>query len=102
MNFDFVSVSTKELKIGLGEAITRLNNLHTRITMGISTTEEKSEYSLLLEALNEIQINLGFDCNNDGVPDTIDIFTESASNGCCRLLPSSKTQSRRKSNSRRK
>ena len=102
MNFDFVNTTRKEMKMGLGEAITRLNNLHARITMGLGSSEDKSEYRMLLDALDEIQIDLGFDCNNDGIPDTIDIFTKSASNGCCRLLPSSQTQSRRKSNSRRK
>ena len=99
MNF----VELKEIKMGLGEAIKRLNLLNSKIGRGIGTSEEKTEYELLMSALNEIQIDLGFDCDNDGVPDTIDIFNQTASTSCCRLLPSSQTNSRRpKSTSRRK
>ena len=99
MNF----VEVKEIKMGLGEAIKRLNLLNSKIGRGIGTSEEKTEYELLMSALNEIQIDLGFDCDNDGVPDTIDIFNQTASTSCCRLLPSSQTKSRRtQSTSRRK
>jgi hypothetical protein len=41
-----------------------------------------------LEALNQqYQLNLGFDCDMDGVPDTVEIFMQSAQTSCCRILP---------------
>jgi hypothetical protein len=30
---------------------------------------------------------LGFDCNADAVPDTVEIFQQSAKTSCCRILP---------------
>jgi hypothetical protein len=96
-------VQLKELKMGLGEAMTRIDKLGSKKDRGIATPEEREEYSLLMSALNHIQIEIGFDCDNDGVPDTIDIFNQTASTSCCRLLPSSQTKSRRKkTTSRRK
>ena len=35
----------------------------------------RSEYQLLTDALNNIKIDLGFDCDEDGIPDTIGIFS---------------------------
>jgi len=101
MKENFVILQQKELKMGLGEAITRLNLLHSKKGRGIASEEEKTEHSLILDALNEIKIDLGFDCNDDGVPDTVEIFSKSAATGCCRLLPSTQTSGRRKTSSRR-
>lgn len=77
-----------QMQVGLGEAIERHNLLHKRITAGIANTEERDEYKLLSTALNEIKLDLGFDCNDDGVPDTIEIFHQTASTSCCRFVPS--------------
>mgnify|MGYP001268378762 CR=1 FL=1 len=76
-----------QMQVGLGEAIERHNLLHKLITSGISTPEERSEYKLLSTALNEIKLDLGFDCNDDGVPDTIEIFHQTANTSCCRFIP---------------
>jgi hypothetical protein len=96
-------IQLKEVKMGLGEAFRRLDKLGSKRDRGIATSDERAEYELLMSALNEIELDLGFDCDNDGVPDTIDIFNQTASTSCCRLLPSSKTKSRRtKTSSRRK
>jgi hypothetical protein len=98
-----MSTATTQMQVGLGEAIERHNTLHKMITGGIATQEHKDEYNLLSSALNEIKLDLGFDCNDDGVPDTIDIFHQSAQTSCCRLIPSGeKPTSRRKSTSRKK
>ena len=78
----------KIIRIGLGEAISRLmqlelsraNRLHPQPDQAISERE------MLFLALNEIKIDLGFDCNNDGLPDTFEIFQESAKSSCCRLI----------------
>ena len=77
-----------QMTVGLGEAIVRHNSLYRRIGSGIGTLEEKSEYDLLSNALNEIKLDLGFDCNDDGIPDTIEIFHQTAATSCCRFIPS--------------
>lgn len=91
-----------QMQVGLGEAIERHNLLHKRITAGIASQEEKDEYKLLSTALNEIKLDLGFDCNDDGVPDTIEIFHQTASTSCCRFIPTAegKKTVKRKSSSR--
>ena len=78
----------KILRIGLGEAISRLikleqvrsNRLHKK------PGEAIAEREMLYLALNEIKIDLGFDCNNDGLPDSVEIFEASAKSSCCRLI----------------
>ena len=77
-----------QMQVGLGEAIERHNLLHKRITAGIASQEERDEYKLLSSALNEIKLDLGFDCDGDGVPDTIEIFHTTAKTSCCRFVPS--------------
>lgn len=100
----------KEMKVGLGESIRRIIKLHARVVQGACTPAQKEELDLLMEALNEIEIDLGFDCNEDGVADTIDIFKQTAQTSCCRLTPSKSkstsrsapTEERKASSSRRK
>ena len=94
-----------QMQVGLGEAIERHNLLHKRITASIATPEERNEYKLLSTALNEIKLDLGFDCDGDGVPDTIEIFHTTAKTSCCRFIPSQegakpKKTVKRKSSSR--
>ncbi len=89
-----------QMQVGLGEAIERHNLLHKRITAGIATPEERSEYKLLSTALNEIKLDLGFDCNDDGIPDTIEIFHQTANTSCCRFIPSDVKTVKAKSTSR--
>jgi hypothetical protein len=94
-----------QMQVGLGEAIERHNLLHKRITAGIASPEEKDEYKLLSTALNEIKLDLGFDCDDDGVPDTIEIFHTTAKTSCCRFIPTTgdgkpKKTVKRKSSSR--
>ena len=95
----------KQLQVGLGEAIKRVNMLHTRIANRTASQTEKEEHSLLMNALDNIKIDLGFDCDGDGVPDSIEIFTATAKTSCCRLLDLGempKPQRKRKTSSRRK
>jgi len=65
----------------------RLIMLHTKTTGGFATEKERDEREMILNALNEIKLDLGFDCNMDGVPDTVAIFAQSAETACCRLVP---------------
>ncbi len=75
------------MQMGLGEAMKRLIMLHTKTTGGFATPDERQEREMILDALNEIKLDLGFDCNMDGVPDTVAIFAQSAETACCRLIP---------------
>ena len=75
------------MQMGLGEAIKRLNHLHSKRGRGIATTDEKTEHDLILDALNQTKLDLGFDCNDDGIPDTT---------SCCRIID---TTSERRSTS---
>lgn len=93
-------MSTKTLEMGLGEAIERLNILHSKKGRGIASSQERAEHALILQALNQTKLDMGFDCNLDGIPDSIQIFAESANTSCCRIL-STKNPRRKKSSSRR-
>jgi hypothetical protein len=56
-----------------------------------------NERNLIVEALNEqFRLDLGMDCDQDGIPDAIDdvveirdvgIFRASAETSCCRIIP---------------
>jgi hypothetical protein len=89
------------VKMGLGEAMLRLNQLQTFITAGIAKQEQKDEYHMIMDALNNIQIDVGFDCDGDGIPDTVDIFEASANTSCCRLVDTESSR-RKETSSRRK
>lgn len=76
------------VRVGLGEAIQRLIAVEFRYRHGAGGEEKLlEERQMLLEAMNHIPIDIGFDCNNDGVPDTVAIFQQAASTSCCRLMP---------------
>jgi hypothetical protein len=99
----------KTMQMGLGEAIERLLHVELLRSRGLSAIPEHviEEKKMLVEALNSIPLDLGFDCNLDGVPDSIEIFAKSASTSCCRILPndtSRRAPARRKAapSSRRK
>ncbi len=76
----------KTMQMGLGEAIKRFMFLNQRITRSIATKFEKEEYKLIENALNNTKLDLGFDCNNDGIPDSIEIFAKTAETSCCRIM----------------
>ena len=78
-----------QVQMGLGEALLRLIRVDQESSIGLGDRETLlSERELIIEALNQqYQLNLGFDCNMDGVPDTVEIFMQSAKTSCCRILP---------------
>ena len=94
--------SQKTLHMGLGEAMIRLNQLQTTISSGISKKAHKEEYKLIMNALNNITIDVGFDCNDDGIPDTVDIFEATANTSCCRLIETESDRKKTTTSSRRK
>ena len=76
--------------LGLGEAIQRLIRVEIMHSSGFGGVPKDlgEEAKLITEALNQqFQLDLGFDCNMDGVPDTIEIFMKTAQTSCCRILP---------------
>lgn len=99
-----MDTKTKQLEMGLGEAILRLLQVETIRSRGLAKVpaEAKAERDLIVEALNTQKLDLGFDCDGDGVPDSIQIFTKSAQTACCRLTPSDTSRKSNGNNSRRK
>jgi hypothetical protein len=79
------STLSKEVRMGLGEAMRRLLDVEIRYRHGQASAELARERDLLLQALNRVEIQLGFDCNRDGVPDTVEIFQQAAETSCCRI-----------------
>jgi hypothetical protein len=77
------------IKMGLGEAIQRLVQVEWQFRTGAGGVPQQllEERALLLGALNSIPVDVGFDCNADGVPDTVEIFEQAAATSCCRLMP---------------
>lgn len=77
--------------MGLGDAVLRL--IHVEISASNGTYPvgiAKAERDLIVQALNQqYQLDLGMDCDKDGVPDSIQAFTESAQTSCCRIQPAS-------------
>lgn len=95
-------VFRKAMQVGLGEAIQRLMRVEIRLRQGFTNTPEetRAEYQLLLDALNTHQLDLGFDCDEDGVPDSLEIFSKSAHTSCCRILPTNTSRSKAPTSSR--
>ncbi len=81
------------VRLGLGEAIQRLLAVEFAYRTGVGKLPEKllEERDLLLEAMNHVRIQIAFDCQGDGIPDTVEIFHQTADTSCCRLLPYNKT-----------
>ena len=93
----------KVVKIGLCEAVSRLLKLELTRRNGLHPMPEiaRKERDLLFDALNEIKIDLGFDCDGDGTPDTVEIFEQSAKDDCCRIIPTNPAAEKQKSKKRR-
>ncbi len=79
--------NTKTMQMGLGTAVRRLLDVEMRYRKGDMSQGLYEERALLIEALNRLQLDLGFDCDDDGVPDTVEIFEKSAKTSCCRIIP---------------
>lgn len=79
---------TKAMSVGLGEAIQRLIAVEIQRSRGLAKipAESLAERNMIVDALNTQQLDLGFDCDSDGIPDTVAIFSKSAQTSCCRLV----------------
>ncbi len=90
-------------KLGLGVAIRKLISLDRKASLALATPEELVEREMLFETLNKIEIeDIGFDCNDDGVPDDLSIFQQASETGCCRLLPIETGRKKKARSGRRK
>ena len=89
------------MRLGLGDAVLRLVHVEAEAA-GLAHPDRPAllrERALLLEALNRIPIELGFDCDGDGLADAampdadgdgaadVSLFEHSAATSCCRILP---------------
>lgn len=95
---------TKTMQMGLGEALQRLLKVELLLQRGIALVPEETreERRLIIDALNTHKLDLGFDCNLDGVPDTVEIFAKSAATACCKIVVSDTSRSSKPASSRRK
>lgn len=84
-----LATNEKTMKMGLGSAIRRLMDVEKKYQAGVRNAEITAERNLLLEALDRLELDIGWDCDEDGVPDTVEIFKQSAATSCCRILPGS-------------
>ena len=94
--------ATKQMQVGLGEAVQRLLKLELRLVNGHNDPHDMDERKMLLDALNLQQLDLGFDCDGDNIPDTVEIFAKSAETSCCRILPADQSRRPTKGGSRRR
>lgn len=94
----------KTMQMGLGEAIQRLMQVELLRTRGLVAVpaEARAERDLIIEALNTHLLDLGFDCDMDGVPDSVQIFAQSAKTSCCRITPTDTSRRSTAGSSRRK
>ena len=82
-----MSENQQIVKLGLGEAVKRLVDVEFAYRTGIGEMPEDllTERRLLLDAMDHIRIEIAFDCNGDGIPDTVEISHKTAGTSCCRL-----------------
>lgn len=99
---DNTATQQRNIHLGLGEAIRRLIRVEMMYARGLTADKILLEEShLITEALNQqYQLDLGFDCNGDGIPDSVDIFTKSAETACCRLVQDTPKPSKIRGSSR--
>jgi len=69
---------------------------------GFAAVEEEdlAQRQLILDALNLTQLDLGFDCDGDDIPDTVDIFEKAAQTSCCRIVAEAPKSKKAKGKSR--
>ena len=95
MSKNFVELKGAEHRVymGLADAILRLIHVEHMYANATDPAEYVvKERNLIVSAINQqYQLDLGMDCDRDGVPDSIDAFVEAAQTNCCRILPEEDT-----------
>lgn len=87
-----VEKTERQVHMGIGEAVLRLVHVELKFANGLSDVPQhlRDERALIVQALDHYQLDLGFDCDADGVVDVatdVNIFKQSAETSCCRILP---------------
>ena len=88
------NVVERRVFMGIGDAVLRLIHVERMVADGAHPPPPLlAERDLIVEALNQqYQLDLGMDCDADGIPDAIDddvsILTHAAKTSCCRISPS--------------
>jgi hypothetical protein len=87
------STIERRVFLGIGDAVLRLIHVERMYADGMDPSPELiAERTLIVQALNQqYQLDLGMDCDMDGIPDAIDsdvsMITHAAQTSCCRILP---------------
>jgi hypothetical protein len=103
---NLTSTIERRVFLGIGDAVLRLIHVERMYADGIDPTPELiAERTLIVQALNQqYQLDLGMDCDMDGIPDSIDqnvsMITHAAQTSCCRILPEGGSGSRKAPESR--
>lgn len=65
----------------------RLVRVEMARSMGLRVRDQAlQEAEMLVRTLNQYDLEVGFDCDNDGEPDTVEIYEKVAKTSCCRLV----------------
>ena len=92
MSQDFQTVE-RRVFMGIGDAVLRLVHVERMYADGVDPSPQLiAERDLIVQALNQqYQLDLGMDCDMDGIPDAIDddvqVITHAAQTSCCRIRP---------------
>ena len=87
-------ISERRVFLGIGDAILRLVHVERMVADGAHPPPPlMAERDLIVQALNQqYQLDLGMDCDADGIPDSIDddveVLTHAAQTSCCRIKES--------------
>ena len=92
-------ISERRVFLGIGDAVLRLVHVERMVADGAHPPPPLlAERDLIVQALNQqYQLDLGMDCDADGIPDSIDddvqVLTHAAQTSCCRIkeAPASRT-----------
>jgi hypothetical protein len=83
----------RRIFMGIGDAVLRLIHVERMYADGVDPGDQLiAERGLIVQALNQqYQLDLGMDCDMDGIPDSIDddvsVLTTAAQTSCCRIIP---------------
>ena len=91
-----------KISMGLGDAIIRLIKVfQAHRTRQGNVQQRADEIDMIVAALNQTVIDIGLDCDDDGIADVPmdQVFHKSVTTSCCRILP--KDSSRKATSSSR-
>ena len=91
------------VKLGLGQAVQRLIRVEVALSMGLRVREEAlAEAELLRETLDQYPLEVAWDCDLDGAPDTVEIYKQAADTSCCRIVSATQRDPKKVAPSRRR